>query len=477
MKRSMRALLLSVALTAAGGAIAAANAAAVPAGWKAQNMAPVGYIDMEHRFAFKLTVKEHKGRWYLFSSYAADDDDNGRPGSLVVFDVTDPANPKRIKQVEGPPHTEMGQVSLHGDLLVTDMARRLTTYDTTHPINFMSEVAKPRASDAPFEEGIQTWDVSDPADPKPVGKFGMGANGTHRNSYPGGRYAFLSSSVPGFKGNQLVIVDVSDPKAPKLVSTFVQHGQKEGEVLGERELLPSFHGPASLSPDGKMLTLGYTPDVLNLDISDIEHPKVIGRLQMIPPFAYNVTQSVHTVLPYWDRRLLYVNGEPKKANCNEPMPLQAMVDNADPAHPKLISVFPQPEPPAALGVTNFCDRPGRFGPHNISTEIHNPDVARPGDIVHVAYFNAGMQVFDIKDARLPKIVGYFIPADSPQPERSQSGMLKTYIAQDTLTDRRGYIYLLGSGGLYVLRDTGALVGRSGASPASPAPVAHKPKKT
>jgi hypothetical protein len=32
-------------------------------------------------------------------------------------------------------------------------------------------------------------------------------------------------------------------------------------------------------------------------------------------------------------------------------------------------------------------------------------------------------------------------------------MLKTYIAQDTLSDTRGYVYMIGSGGLYILKDT------------------------
>src|SRR5262249_41320178 len=153
--------------------------------------------------------------------------------------------------------------------------------------------------------------------------------------------------------------------------------------------------------------------------------------------------------------ILYVSGEPKLANCKEPLPLMAMIDNSDMTKPMMISVFPPPRPPAGSPWKNFCDKPGRFGPHNVNTEIHNPDVAQNGNLLHVAYFTAGMQVYDISDPRLPTNVGYFMPPEPDHPERSQSGMLQTSISQETLTDKRGNIFLLESGGLWALKDTGA----------------------
>ncbi len=42
------------------------------------------------------------------------------------------------------------------------------------------------------------------------------------------------------------------------------------------------------------------------------NPKLIGTLHMTPPFASVGTQSVHTVLPLWDRKLLYVSSEAMK---------------------------------------------------------------------------------------------------------------------------------------------------------------------
>jgi hypothetical protein len=136
-----------------------------------------------------------------------------------------------------------------------------------------------------------------------------------------------------------------------------------------------------------------------------------------------------------------------------------MVQNADPAKPYMISVFPVPETPPGFAWDNFCDRPGRFGPHNTNNEIHNPDVAQPGDLIHLAYFNAGVRVYDISEPLLPKEVGWFLPGDPKTPKRSQSGLLPISITQEVLIDTRGNIYISESSGLYILRNSGDLEGQ------------------
>jgi hypothetical protein len=137
-----------------------------------------------------------------------------------------------------------------------------------------------------------------------------------------------------------------------------------------------------------------------------------------------------------------------------------MVDNSDPTKPYMISVFPVPEPPEGFGWDNFCDRPGRFGPHNSNNEIHNPDVAQPGNLIHLAYFNAGVRLYDISDPRLVKEVGWFLPADPSEPKRSQSGMLPISITQEVMIDTRGNVFISESSGLYILRNSGEFAGTS-----------------
>ena len=64
----------------------------------------------------------------------------------------------------------------------------------------------------------------------------------------------------------------------------------------------------------------------------------------------------------------------KIAQCAESISANIMVQNADPTKPYMMSTFPIPEVPEGYAWDNFCDRPGRFGPHNINNEIHNQDV-------------------------------------------------------------------------------------------------------
>ena len=186
-----------------------------------------------------------------------------------------------------------------------------------------------------------------------------------------------------------MILDVSDPAHPKEVGKWWQPGQKDGEPASPYP--EGFHGPVNVSPDGKMASFGYTPDVVNLDISDPSNPKLIGKLHITEPFASVGMQSVHTVLPLWDRKLLYVSSEAQKERCQDNgLNFAGMIDNADPAKPRLISIFPPPVPPADAPYKDFCDKGGRFGPHNTSQEIHNPAIQQPGKLIDVAWFNAGL---------------------------------------------------------------------------------------
>ena len=124
--------------------------------------------------------------------------------------------------------------------------------------------------------------------------------------------------------------------------------------------------------------MGYTPDVINLDISDVAHPKLIGALQMTPPFIYAGMQSVHTVLPLWDRKLLYASSEALHAGCDtDALNFAAFIDNRDPTQPRLMSLFPTPRPPKDAPYKDFCEKGGRFGPHNVSQEIHSPTSRSP----------------------------------------------------------------------------------------------------
>jgi hypothetical protein len=420
---------LSLGLIASSGALADP----FPPGAQAEHVKQIGFSSLGGRYGgFKIAIKHTADdKWYLYTGHSFNQ-------GWSIVDVTDPAKPRYVKFI--PYVTDdktiiTSQVTLHDNLMITSL-----------------NSFKPQKNPLP---AVLLWDISDPENPKQVGSWMGGATGAHRNSYPGGKYAYLSSSYPGFKENIMVILDVSDPAHPKDIGKWWQPGQKDGEPPASFH--EGFHGPVNVSPDGKMASLPYTPDVVNLDLSDPTNPKLIGRLRVTPPFASVGTQSVHSVLPLWDRNLLYVSSEASKEKCQDDgMNFAGMIDNSNPAHPRLISVFPTPVPPAGLPYTDFCDKGGRFGPHNTSQEIHNPAIQKPGKLIDVAWFNAGLRIFDISDPRLPKEVGYFMPPERPGlPEQSGAHASPINWSEELAVDARGNIYMNDDKwGLFILRYTG-----------------------
>ncbi len=253
----------------AGSVVSHAAADPFPPGGQAQNVEQVGFSSLDGRYGgFKIAIKHTANdKWYLYTGHSFNQ-------GWSIVDITDPANPRFVKfipYVTDDKHILTAQITLHDNLMIT----ALNTFE-------------PQANPKP---AILLWDISDPENPKQVGSWQGGATGSHRNSYPGGKYAYLSTSYPGFKTHIMVILDVSDPAHPKEVGKWWQPGQKDGEPPSPYP--EGFHGPVNVSPDGKMASFGYTPDVVNLDISDPTNPKLIGKVHITEPFASVGMQSVH----------------------------------------------------------------------------------------------------------------------------------------------------------------------------------------
>jgi len=435
MARSALRVGLATAVVIGAVALAArwdAGAQQVPPGWTAERMKPIGYSDLDGRGgAFKMAIKEVDGRWYLYMGHLWH-----RGWSIV--DVTDPTAPKLVKFI---PHFQANtwtiQMELHDNIMITALQRAQTGWGGD--------------PDKPFDEGVLIWDISDPVNPKKLSHWKTGANGTHRNWYAGGRYMHLAANKPGYQGQIYVIVDIGDPKNPKEVGRWWMPGQHTAG--GETSPYPiSLHGPPYVVDD--MVYLGYGSAVVILDISDVSKPKLVGRLDFSPPFKPGGT-AVHGVMPVPGKPLLIANSEAGAEMCQEQLNHTSIVDISDPTKPRLLSLFPLPVPPKDAPFTDFCDKGGRFGPHNLNQEQHLPDVERQGDLVYVTYFNAGLRIYDIRNPRLPKEVAWFVP---PTPPTRVGPIPTTKLVtqtEDVLVDRRGNIYITDKQwGLWVLQHTG-----------------------
>jgi hypothetical protein len=279
----------------------------------------------------------------------------------------------------------------------------------------------------------------------PLRKVQEGA-GVHRSYYDGGRYAYLDAgpdntfvhmeSPVRYYTNCLQVIDVADPSQPRFVCNWWIPGQRKGEEAeyrkwaeyGDKESFTSKHGPmyvpVKLEDGGK---LGYSSwgsfGMIIHDLTDIQNPRVVSR--WLPPGQKPGAIHFHTIdIARLNRGFVIANPEVLNPDCNERYQPIWVIDVKDPANPRAISKLPVPLPPAEAPYKDFCDRRGRFGPHN------PPHIKAPGrphpNFTAYSFFNAGLQLFDVADLANPKSTGYFVPP--------QSGHLDQYDSYPRDTD-------------------------------------------
>ena len=385
----------------------------------------VGYSDLDGRPGFKLALHEVGGQRFLYLGHLWD---NG----WTVVDVTDASKPRPLAYIEGPPNTWTLQVQAADGLLLTSMEHP--------PEEWGFESAK-----ANFE-GVAIFDIgADPICPPLLGEFRTGGTGTHRNFYVGGRFAYLAANPQGFKGHLLVVLDVDDPSDPKEISRWWVPGQHvAGGEVPEHEYY--LHGPAFVT--GDLAYLGYGgAGLVILDVTDPEAPKQLGGLEFR---GFGSVLGCHSVVPIPGSSLVAANSEAIDEDGNEGYNYCFIVDVADPSRPVVIGSVPQPVPQSGTGLRSYFAKGGRFGPHN-QHHPDNGLVYRGADLLFMTYFNAGLRVFDITEPRAPIEVGCYVAEKPIRRFGVMPQQLETQF-EDVLVDRRGNIFCTDKNwGLFVFR--------------------------
>lgn len=404
-----------------------------PAGQpRSRNVEAIGYLPLNEKPAFKMAIHKAGERWYWYCAHLWE-------SGWSVVEVTDPKKPRFVRFIEGPPNSWTLQIQIADGKMITSMERIPPGWGGDDEATKRGE----------YGEGFLIWSLEDPENPKRLGHYKTGGDGTHRNFYAGGRYVHTTALPKGYSGHIYQIVDISDPANPKEISRWWRKGQwlAGGETGATKDVL--LHGGAYVKGNRAYLPYSAGGFVI-LDISDVHKPRLVSDLPFSPPFQSFI--AVHSAVPLQGKPLVIVNSEAISERCDEPLGFVGIVDVEKEERPRLISLFPLPLPPKELGVSSFCHRAGRFGPHNQHQPQGQQVLWQDERYVYVTYFNAGLRVYDIQDERTPKEVGFFLP---PDPQTRRGPLPKTGLvaqSEDVVVDARGNIYVSDKNhGVYILR--------------------------
>jgi hypothetical protein len=345
----------------------------------------------------------------------------GEAGTSIL-DVRDPTDPRFVGRIPASVNTHAHKVQIQGDVMLTN--RELI----------------PRHS-PPHEAGLAIHDISDPTKPRQIGWWPCGGLGVHRMTWWEGPLAYVTAGDEAFEKQFLVILDLEHPSRPREVGRWWFPGQRNDELRtwDETRWVKLHH---AIVRDGIAFCGYWDQGIVVLDVRDPAGPEMIGHLQL----GHEIARATHTVCPLPGRPVAVTTEERIPAGCVGVAPNARLLDIAVPAAPKVISTLPVPQ-------GEFCERGGRFGPHN----VHEPKPGGliDGNTVYLTYFNAGLRVFDVTNASRPTEIAYYVP-DPPTGQPAAQ-------LNDVLVAPDGLIYVTDrlAGGLHILEMTpGAAAARA-----------------
>ncbi|MBT1157414.1 hypothetical protein J1C56_17625 [Aminobacter anthyllidis] len=316
----------------------------------------------------------------------------------------------------------------------------------------------------------RTTDTKNPD--APIGKQ-QGSGSLDAPAWFGGKYMYLSAAPddsyalteypdylhsPGYQ-----VWDMSDPANPVFVSQVTVPGQVVGDKASEDAYLmnpragnrTSWMGsrmppflPTPVEKGGKIAfgAMGGL-GLYTFDLSNPDKPEIKGHVATAPSFAGTEFDNVDTS-QYARTGYVLANGYPMNSNCYEPYKDVLVIDAKDVAAPKVVATLPRPTPPKEAKFSDFCQRKGSFGPKRSGT-THQPGHGHDG-IVPYAFYNAGLQIFDVKDPAQPKISGYFVPRFPTTSEMPDYTFDNASFAVFTEYDRN-IIWLFSVNGVHALK--------------------------
>jgi hypothetical protein len=326
------------------------------------------------------------------------------PSGTTIVDVADPRNPKVLTHVPVPDGWHSHKVRVQDGIMIVNHER----FGQAAP---------------EFGGGLAIYDVSRPAEPKPITKWITGGKGVHRYDFDG-RYAYISPTAKGYIGNITMILDLKDPAKPEEVGRWWIPGQWQegGEDYPWSADWPTPRCHHPLRRGDRLYVSYWHHGLFILDISDMSRPKAIAAVNTSRAFPHPTHTCLPMPQPLKGRDIMVVADE-DVAKLYPSAPSFAWIyDITDETVPIPISTFQVP----GLDVDG--------SPQPAMTGCHQPSERFAGTIIPFAWFAQGLRLVDIADPFLPKEVGYFMPDAPAGADRASSN--------DVTRDERGLLYLI-----------------------------------
>jgi hypothetical protein len=429
------------------GLAAAAAAAALPRRARAQTAAdipPEGVGNRIRHIAYSdqggrpdgVQIMLNRGHAYVGHMFS---------DGVTVLDVREPRAPKPVHYF-ATPFTRTHHLQVAGDYLLLANGANLArsqSYDNSRDY-FENTLADSLAKREPFRAGVSIFDVAkDPARPREIAFLAMPGIGVNRLWWVGGRYAYVAAHFDGFTDHILCIVDLASITTPKIVSQWWLPGMNRAA------------GETPVAPAGKRYALhhmivagdrgygawrdgGFTIH----DLGDAAKPRLLAHLNWSPPYP----GGTHSPLPLPTRKLAIVADESNADFCAKGTFYTWVVDVRADTNPVPIATLPTPTD------RDYCAL-GNFGPHNLHENRPGSFVSE--DTIFATYHDAGVRVFDIRNAYAPREIASWVP---PLPARMidpRPHVARSALTCDCYVTKEGLMYVTDwNAGLHVLQYEG-----------------------
>ena len=414
----------------------------VPIPSHARNMRLIGYSDQGGR-SDGQQIMVHRG--YAYIGHVCSQ-------GFSIVDVHDPTKPTAVGYVANPPNTWSLHLQVHEDLLllvhardmfsIPEMADERNYYKGKADFSALAKVPTQRD----WSAGMAVYDISKPTEPRQIGFMPVAGRGLHRIWYVGGRWAYASALFDGFSDYILIVIDMADPAHPQIAGRYWLPGMNF--AAGEKPNWPLEHGRYGLHHaivDGDTAYCSWRDACLVVvDVADRSNPKLITHQRWFPPIG----GGTHNALPLPDRDLLIVLDEAVLDQVADGYKPIWVFDNKVKSAPVCISTLPLPTE------RDYVAAGGHFGPHNVHE--NRPGSFQSSELIFATYQNAGVRVYDIRNAYQPVEVGACVP---PAPKKLMDPRPNRPVvlhSADVFVDKNGIVYCSdwSGAGLHIMEYTG-----------------------